>query len=85
MNPDELGVEMPDVTVESTSPEALKARIDDGQEVTLLDTRMSSEFEKWAIDGENVEIANLPYFEFLEGVDEELADFAEQVEPYLLY
>jgi glyoxylase-like metal-dependent hydrolase (beta-lactamase superfamily II)/rhodanese-related sulfurtransferase len=75
MNPDELGVEMPDVTVESTSPEQLKARIDDGEEVTLLDTRMSSEFEEWAIEGENVEAINVPYFEFLdEEIDEEVLE-----------
>jgi glyoxylase-like metal-dependent hydrolase (beta-lactamase superfamily II) len=75
MNPDELGVEMPDVTVESTSPKALKARIDDGEKVTLLDTRMTSEFEEWAIKGENVETINVPYFEFLdEEIDEEVLD-----------
>ena len=75
MNPDELGVEMPDVTVESTSPEALKARIDDGEKVSLLDTRMSSEFEEWAIKGENVETINVPYFEFLdEEIDEAVLD-----------
>jgi glyoxylase-like metal-dependent hydrolase (beta-lactamase superfamily II) len=75
MNPDELGVEMPDVTVESTSPEALKARIDDGEKVTLLDTRMSSEFEEWAIKGENVETINVPYFEFLDDeIDEAVLD-----------
>ncbi|WP_276257688.1 MBL fold metallo-hydrolase [Haloglomus litoreum] len=71
MNPDELGVEMPDVTVESTSPEQLKARIDDGEAVTLLDARMSSDYEEWAIDGENVESINVPYFQFL---DEEIDD-----------
>jgi glyoxylase-like metal-dependent hydrolase (beta-lactamase superfamily II) len=79
MNPDELGVEMPDVTVESTSPEQLKASIDAGEEVTLLDTRMSSEFEEWAIDGENVEVINVPYFEFLDDEidDEVLAQLPE--------
>ena len=66
MNPDELGVEMPDVTVESTSPERLKARIDDGEPVTLLDTRMQSDYEEWAIQGENVETINVPYFQFLD-------------------
>ncbi|WP_254821548.1 MBL fold metallo-hydrolase [Haloglomus halophilum] len=71
MNPEELGVEMPDVTVESTSPEQLKARIDDGEEVTLLDARMSSDYEEWAIEGENVEAINVPYFQFL---DEEIDD-----------
>jgi glyoxylase-like metal-dependent hydrolase (beta-lactamase superfamily II) len=79
MNPDELGVEMPDVTVESISPEQLKASIDAGEEVTLLDTRMSSEFEEWAIDGETVEVINVPYFEFLDDEidDEVLAQLPE--------
>jgi glyoxylase-like metal-dependent hydrolase (beta-lactamase superfamily II) len=71
MNPDELGVEMPDVTVESTTPEDLKARIDAGEPVTILDSRMASDYEEWRIDGENVESINIPYFEFL---DEEIPE-----------
>jgi glyoxylase-like metal-dependent hydrolase (beta-lactamase superfamily II)/rhodanese-related sulfurtransferase len=71
MNPDELGVEMPDVTVESTTPEDLKARIDGGEPVTILDSRMASDYEEWRIDGENVESINVPYFEFL---DEEIPE-----------
>jgi glyoxylase-like metal-dependent hydrolase (beta-lactamase superfamily II) len=71
MNPDELGVELPDVTVESTTPEELKARIDDGESVTILDSRMASDYEEWRIDGENVESINVPYFEFL---DEEIPE-----------
>jgi glyoxylase-like metal-dependent hydrolase (beta-lactamase superfamily II)/rhodanese-related sulfurtransferase len=61
----------PDVEVESIDPEALRDRIDDGEDVTLLDTRMSSEYGEWRIDGENVESTNVPYFEFL---DDEIAD-----------
>jgi glyoxylase-like metal-dependent hydrolase (beta-lactamase superfamily II) len=71
MNPDELGVELPDVTVESTTPEELKTRIDDGESVTILDSRMASDYEEWRIDGENVESINVPYFEFL---DEEIPE-----------
>jgi glyoxylase-like metal-dependent hydrolase (beta-lactamase superfamily II) len=71
MNPDELGVELPDVTVESTTPEELKARIDDGESVTILDSRMASDYEEWRIDGETVESINVPYFEFL---DEEIPE-----------
>jgi glyoxylase-like metal-dependent hydrolase (beta-lactamase superfamily II)/rhodanese-related sulfurtransferase len=61
----------PDVEVESVDPEDLKGRIDAGEDVTLLDTRMESDFEEWRIDGENVEAINVPYFEFL---DEEIDD-----------
>jgi glyoxylase-like metal-dependent hydrolase (beta-lactamase superfamily II) len=63
----------PDTPVESIHPETLRERIDDGEAVTLLDTRMTSEYEQWHITGENVESINVPYFEFLEDtVDEEV-------------
>jgi len=61
----------PDSDVDSIEPESLKARIDDGESVTLLDARMSSDYEEWRIDGPNVESINVPYFQFL---DEEIDD-----------
>src|SRR6056297_896347 len=62
-----------DVEVESIEPNELKSRIDDGESVTLLDTRMGSEFEEWHIDGETVESINIPYFEFLDDeIDEDV-------------
>ncbi|MFC7095857.1 MBL fold metallo-hydrolase [Halobaculum marinum] len=69
MNPDDFPT--PDAEVESIVPEDLKARIDAGESITLLDARMASDYEEWRIDGENVESINVPYFEFLE---EEIAD-----------
>ena len=69
MNAD--GFPTPDVEVDSIEPETLKARIDDGGEVTLLDTRMESEYEEWRIGGEGVTSINVPYFEFL---DDEIDD-----------
>ncbi|MFW5940006.1 MAG: MBL fold metallo-hydrolase [Halolamina sp.] len=67
----------PDVEVDSIAPEALKDRIDNGEQVTLLDTRMESDYEEWRIDGETVESINVPYFEFLE--DEIDDDVLEQI------
>jgi len=64
MNADDFPT--PDVDVESVDPESLKDRIDAGEKVTLLDTRMESEYEKWRIDGETVTSINLPYFQFLD-------------------
>lgn len=58
--------------VESTTPETLKERIDDGEDVFLLDVRSSGDFEEWRIEGENVEIVNYPYFQLLDGIPEEL-------------
>src|SRR6056297_3477918 len=56
----------PDADVETVAPDSLKSRIDAGEDVTLLDARMQSDYEEWHIDGENVESINVPYFEFLE-------------------
>ncbi|QZX99148.1 MBL fold metallo-hydrolase [Halobaculum rubrum] len=73
MNPDEFPT--PDADVDTVSPESLKSRIDAGAEVTLLDTRMSSDYGEWKIGGENVESINIPYFEFLEDdIDDDVLD-----------
>jgi glyoxylase-like metal-dependent hydrolase (beta-lactamase superfamily II) len=61
----------PDVNVESIDPEALKDRIESGEEVFLLDTRVPDDVEEWSIDGETVETLNVPYFEFLAGEPDE--------------
>ncbi|WP_132057121.1 MBL fold metallo-hydrolase [Halorussus amylolyticus] len=61
-----------DVDVESIGPESLKDRIDDGEPVTILDVRASGEFEEWHVDGDSVEIVNVPYFELLDGVSDDL-------------
>ncbi|MXR21701.1 MBL fold metallo-hydrolase [Halobacterium bonnevillei] len=73
MNADDFPT--PDVDVETIDPERLKDRIDSGETVTLLDTRMSSDYEEWRIDDDNVTSINVPYFEFLEDdVDDDVLD-----------
>jgi glyoxylase-like metal-dependent hydrolase (beta-lactamase superfamily II) len=73
MNADDFPT--PDADVESVDPESLKDRIDDGEDVTVLDARMQSDYDEWRIDGENVTSINVPYFEFLEDeIDEEVLD-----------
>ena len=71
MEIDDLDFPTPESTVESVRPESLKARIDAGESVTILDARMTSDYEEWKISGETVETINIPYFEFL---DEEIDD-----------
>ena len=71
MDPEAMDFPTPESDVESIEPEALKERIDGGDDVTLLDARMESDYEEWKIDGETVESINVPYFEFL---DEEIDD-----------
>jgi glyoxylase-like metal-dependent hydrolase (beta-lactamase superfamily II) len=73
MNADDFPT--PDVAVETVEPEELKDSVDAGEDLTVLDTRMTSDYEEWRIDGENVTSINVPYFEFLEDeIDEEVFD-----------
>ncbi|MFC6943227.1 MBL fold metallo-hydrolase [Salinirubellus sp. GCM10025818] len=64
----------PDETVEAVVPETLKAWIDDGDDVAILDVRAEGEYAEWRIEGEGVEIVNAPYYELLEGVEAEHLD-----------
>jgi glyoxylase-like metal-dependent hydrolase (beta-lactamase superfamily II)/rhodanese-related sulfurtransferase len=71
MNADDFPT--PDAEVDSIDPESLKDGIDESEDVTLLDSRMESEYQEWRIDGETVESINIPYFEFLDDeIDEEV-------------
>ncbi|MFC7134815.1 MULTISPECIES: MBL fold metallo-hydrolase [Salinibaculum] len=67
----------PDVEVDEIAPAELKEQIDSGDPVTILDTRMNSDFDEWHIDGPSVDIANVPYFHFLD--DEVDDDVMEQI------
>ncbi|WP_435319851.1 MBL fold metallo-hydrolase [Haloarchaeobius sp. TZWSO28] len=83
MDPDALPTI--DIDVEELSPDELKARIDAGEDVTILDARMESDFSEWHIEGENVEIANVPYFEFLDDeVPERVLEQVPEGEPLVV-
>ena len=70
----EMSFPEPDVPVGTTPADELKERIDAGEEVSILDTRARSEYGSWAIDAPNVTDANVPYFEFLDGVTDDLLE-----------
>ena len=63
-----------DEAVASITPEELKDRVDDSEDVFLLDVRSEGDFEEWRIDGETVDAVNYPYFELLDGIPEDLHD-----------
>ena len=58
---------MPDVTVPTTDADTLAAQIDADEPLTLLDVRMTDEYETWHIEGPSVSTVNIPYIAFLEG------------------
>ena len=55
----------------SVTPAELKARIDAGEQVTIVDTRPPEAFERWQITGEHVTTLNLPHTAVHPDVDEE--------------
>ncbi len=70
---DEMDFPTPAVAVDSVSPTQLKAQIDAGEPVTLLDARMQSNYDEWRIEGPSVSSVNVPYFHFLdEDIDDDI-------------
>jgi glyoxylase-like metal-dependent hydrolase (beta-lactamase superfamily II) len=82
MDPDDFP--SPDEPVDELAPRELKRRIDAGEDVTILDTRMESDFEEWRIDGDSVEIENVPYYEFLDEVDDDLLERVPEGDPLVV-
>ena len=74
----------PEVDVSAIQPERLRERIDAGDGVTILDVRVASEFDEWAIGGEDVTVANVPYFEFLDGIDDDLLERVPDGDPVVV-
>jgi glyoxylase-like metal-dependent hydrolase (beta-lactamase superfamily II) len=75
----------PDVDVQSITPTALKSQVDEGEQTTILDTRSSTDYEEWHIEGSNVEITNVPYFEFIDGdLGEDLLERVPEGDPLVV-
>jgi glyoxylase-like metal-dependent hydrolase (beta-lactamase superfamily II) len=74
----------PEVPVDATDPADLWGDIVDGEPITILDVRVESEYEEWHIEGDSVEVANVPYFEFIEGLDDDLLEQVPESEPLLV-
>lgn len=63
-----------DTTVPEISPAEFKRRLDDGEQLTLLDTRKRSDFETWQVSHPNLTVTNVPFSEFLDDSGTEVAD-----------
>ena len=61
-----------DADVAATDATELKARIDAGEPVAILDTRETDAYQSWNISAENVQAVNIPYHQFMEGLTPEL-------------
>ena len=55
-----------DVEIEEITARELKRRLDDGETLTLIDTREPEEFEEWQISHPNLTVRNIPFAKFLD-------------------
>lgn len=56
-----------DTTVPTLTAASLKQRLDDGEQVTILDTRRSADVDQWSITHPNATVVNVPFTAFLDG------------------
>jgi glyoxylase-like metal-dependent hydrolase (beta-lactamase superfamily II) len=74
----------PDVPVEGLDPTDLERRLARGDRVAVLDVRVESEYEEWHIEGANVDVANVPYFDFFGGVTDDVAAEVPEGDPLVV-
>lgn len=55
-----------DSGVPTVTADALRARIERGEDVFVVDARNVDDYEEWRIDGPTVDSVNIPYFTFLD-------------------
>ncbi|MNS46705.1 Beta-lactamase hydrolase-like protein [compost metagenome] len=56
------------------TPAELKARLDEGERLVVLDVRHADEYEAWKVEGKHaVPMVNIPYFDFIEDEDAAIA------------
>lgn len=63
----ELGFPTPEVAVDSARSWVPKRRIGAGEDVTVLDTRMQSEYERSHLEGPTVPAIGIRYFAVFDG------------------
>jgi glyoxylase-like metal-dependent hydrolase (beta-lactamase superfamily II)/rhodanese-related sulfurtransferase len=64
--------EATDAAVDETTADELKARMDRGEDVFVLDVRARETHDEWHLEGEHLEVRNYPYFELLEEIPADL-------------
>lgn len=60
---------MTDKQLHGMSAAQLAKKVLNHERIFILDVRNETDFNDWKIEGEQVEIINVPYFELLDGVD----------------
>lgn len=60
---------MSTMTVQKMTAKEVTHKVLNNEELFILDVRNETDFIDWKIEGQSVEIINIPYFDLLDGVD----------------
>lgn len=55
--------------VKTISAKEIARKVINGEHLFIIDARNTGDFDDWRIEGKNVEVINVPYFELIEGVE----------------
>lgn len=64
-------------TADKISSGKLTKMVLNKEDVFILDVRNESDYQDWKIEGESVEIVNIPYFDLIDGIDPALERIPE--------
>ncbi|AST93613.1 MULTISPECIES: MBL fold metallo-hydrolase [Sutcliffiella] len=70
--------------LKTISVKDLAKKVINHEDLFILDTRNTSDFDDWKIEGRNIEVINSPYVELLEGVDSILDKLPKSKEIYVI-
>lgn len=68
------------LSVKALTPSELTRKVINKEKIFILDVRNKTDFDDWKIEGEGVEIINIPYFDLLDGVEDILSKLPEHQE-----
>ncbi|CAM3583684.1 MULTISPECIES: MBL fold metallo-hydrolase [Brevibacillus] len=63
--------------LQAMTPHELAKIVFNQERLFILDVRNQSDFDDWKIEGHNIEIINIPYFDLMDGVDPALERIPE--------
>ncbi|MEK5324300.1 rhodanese-like domain-containing protein [Aeribacillus sp. FSL M8-0254] len=68
------------MTVKTITVKEIANKIIRGEDLFIVDVRNQEEYVDWRIEGKNVQVVNIPYFEVLDGVDPFLEQLPKEKE-----
>ncbi|HAQ08662.1 MAG TPA: hypothetical protein DCR24_14550, partial [Bacillus bacterium] len=70
--------------VQTISVKELARKVINHEDVFILDTRVTDDFDDWKIEGRGVRVHNTPYFDLLEGIDPIMNELPKEQDIYVI-